>query len=358
MFGSGGWSASKVKPLLKMAIHRLQINSNKKSALMKQQKREIAKLLAEQPVPKEEKARIRAEALIRDDNTVEAYEILQLECELIHQRIKLIDSTVHCPADMASCIATVIYAADRVEVPELNDIRKQFKAKYGKDFLNAAMTNAGGILNERVVAKLSVHPPTAILVNAYLEKIAEEFEVDWKPRSILPDDQYAPFAGPRGDTVGNASGLGKAVTGLSTNSLYKPRDDGSNDGGSSSDRGGSGTGGGIGGSAVKSFNVSAPYSTERLPPAIPATARVVTDKDAPLDYNGIPIVQATKYHPTNASAPSAHNLTTHDSEDDIPYAPNNVLSATNKNINLPNSNDDGVEDEYDTLAARFANLKH
>jgi vacuolar protein sorting-associated protein IST1 len=164
MFGTK-WDAAKLKPRLKMANHRLQIATNKKSALMKQQKREIAKLLAEEPLPKEEKARIRAEALIRDDNTIEAYEILQLECELIHERIKLLNSTKHCPADMASCIATLIYASDRVDIIELTEIRKQFRAKYGKDFEQAALANTNGILNERVVAKLSVHPPTAILVN-------------------------------------------------------------------------------------------------------------------------------------------------------------------------------------------------
>ena len=52
---------------------------------MKQNMREVALLLAEEP-PKEEKARIRAEALIRDDNLIEAYEILQLECELLTER--------------------------------------------------------------------------------------------------------------------------------------------------------------------------------------------------------------------------------------------------------------------------------
>ena len=48
-----------------MAVSRFAIASNKKSALMKQNMREVAVLLAEEP-PKEEKARIKAEALIRD----------------------------------------------------------------------------------------------------------------------------------------------------------------------------------------------------------------------------------------------------------------------------------------------------
>ena len=51
---------------LKMAVHRFQMASNKKGALLKQNMRQVAVLLAEDP-PKEEKARIKAEALIRDD---------------------------------------------------------------------------------------------------------------------------------------------------------------------------------------------------------------------------------------------------------------------------------------------------
>lgn len=41
-----------------MAVSRIQIASNKKSALLKQSMREIAVMLAEEP-PKEEKAKIR-----------------------------------------------------------------------------------------------------------------------------------------------------------------------------------------------------------------------------------------------------------------------------------------------------------
>ena len=47
----GGYKANKLKPQLKMAVTRFTIASNKKSALMKQQIREIAKLLAEDIIP-------------------------------------------------------------------------------------------------------------------------------------------------------------------------------------------------------------------------------------------------------------------------------------------------------------------
>ena len=93
-----------------MAVSRFEMAANKKTAIMKQQMREISKLLQESP-PKEEKARIRAEALIRDDGVVEAYEILQLTCELLSERIKLISLEKTCPEDLKSSISTLLWSS-------------------------------------------------------------------------------------------------------------------------------------------------------------------------------------------------------------------------------------------------------
>lgn len=193
-----------------MAVSRFGMASNKKTALMKQQMRDIAKMLAEDP-PKEEKARIRAEALIRDDGTIEAYEILQLSCELIVERIKLISASKYCPEDLISTISTLIWSSTRVDIKELTDVRKQFRAKFGKKFEHAALNNEGGILNERIVAKLSVQPPTAFLVQTYLEKIADQFDVDWSPvNKIAIESLSAPMAAPIGYSVEMAPGSGLA----------------------------------------------------------------------------------------------------------------------------------------------------
>eukprot|EP00979_Chaetoceros_neogracilis_P008471 scaffold1887_cov267-Chaetoceros_neogracile.AAC.4 len=189
-----------------MAVSRFNIASNKKTALMKQQMREISKLLAEN---KEEKARIRAEALIRDDSTLEAYEILQLTCELLFERIKLISTSKTVPEDLKSSISTLVWASNRVDVKELNEIRKQIKAKFGKQFDSDAYENKNDICNERVVAKLSVQPPSAYLVQTYLEKIADQFDVAWSPKNKLKADQLAgPMAAPVGYSVNIAPGTG------------------------------------------------------------------------------------------------------------------------------------------------------
>lgn len=204
----GGYSESKLKPNLKMAVNRLQIASNKKTALMKQQMREIASLLAESP-PKEEKARIRAEALIRDDNIVEAYEILQLNCELLAERIKYITSEKNCPDDLKGCISTLVWSSARVDIVEFKTIRQQFRSRYGKKWDTAAVENSNGDVNERILARLSVQPPGALLVQTYLEKIADQFEVDWKPKVKLKPTQLSqPMSAPVGFSVPVAGGTG------------------------------------------------------------------------------------------------------------------------------------------------------
>jgi len=206
----GGFSAKKLKPQLKMAVSRFTIASNKKSAIMKQQMREIAIMLSEEP-PKEEKAKIRAESLIREDSAIEAYEILQLLCELIAERIKLIESQKECPPDLVSSIATLIWATDRCDIPELEMIRKQFRSKYGSQFVENSLNNVSGCLNERIVSKLSVQPPAAYLVQTYLEKISDQFDVGWKPTIKVAADQMGePMAAPVGYSVQVAQGTGLA----------------------------------------------------------------------------------------------------------------------------------------------------
>lgn len=204
---------TKLKVQLKMAGSRIQIASNKKTALLKQNMREVAVLLAEEP-PKEELASIKAEALIRDDNVLEALEIIQLECELLHERIKLLEFSQKCPEDLIPVVSTIIWASHRVDIPELLLVRKQFRAKYGKKFEEDALMNKNNCLNERVVAKLAIQPPAAFLVQTYLERICEQFEVSWEPKVKLSASQLVePMVAPSGHSVqaGRGTGLVRAT---------------------------------------------------------------------------------------------------------------------------------------------------
>jgi vacuolar protein sorting-associated protein IST1 len=65
-----------------MTVQRIQNAINKKTTATKHQKREIASLLENK---KDEKARIKVESIIREDLTIEAYEILEVREELLKE---------------------------------------------------------------------------------------------------------------------------------------------------------------------------------------------------------------------------------------------------------------------------------
>jgi vacuolar protein sorting-associated protein IST1 len=184
-----GYQEKKLKPFLKMAVQRLQIAGNKKGSACKHAKRDIAKLLE---AGKEEKARIKVEHVIREDFTMESYELIELLCELLHERVKYMSSQKECPADLMEAVCTLIWSADRVDIAELNEVKNQLKLKFGKEFAMDAETNSHGKVNERLLEKLSVKPPSAHLVMSYLAEIAKEFDVAWQPTDIGVNDLSAP----------------------------------------------------------------------------------------------------------------------------------------------------------------------
>ncbi|KAF1771811.1 Vacuolar protein sorting-associated protein Ist1 [Phytophthora cactorum] len=216
-----GFNVNKLKPNLKMAVHRIGIVKNKKANAALAQRREVGRLLAD---GKEEKARIRVGTdcgcggIIRDDFTMEGYEILELLCELLaSERCNLIKMEADCPYDMREAVCTLIWAASRTEIPELAEVKKQLTKKYGQDFEAAAIRNVDGCVNERVIQKLSVQPPSAFLVVNYMKEIAKEFKVDWEPDEAEVTDPLAPIPAPTGATV-----MSGAVSGPEFTALYAP----------------------------------------------------------------------------------------------------------------------------------------
>lgn len=169
---------SKFKPHLKMAVERIKIATNRKTNAVKTAQREIAKLLVEE---KDEKAAIKVEAVIREDATIEAYGIIELICDLLHERSRLIAAEKTCPEDLIPAVHTIIWATNRADIPELHEVKRQLKLKYGAEFVERAERNADNAVNERVVHKLSIRPPSAAVVLEYLQEIAKKHELKWVP---------------------------------------------------------------------------------------------------------------------------------------------------------------------------------
>lgn len=115
--------------------------------------------------------------------------MIALHCELLSVRLGLLEMEENCPPDMVEAIATVIYAAKRVEVKEfvdvcnllliecLRQIANQFAAKFGKEFAAMHHSNSKGTVNQKVLDKLSVQPPGENPVIDLLKDIASTYDV-------------------------------------------------------------------------------------------------------------------------------------------------------------------------------------
>ncbi|KAH0537717.1 hypothetical protein FGG08_005524 [Glutinoglossum americanum] len=198
---------SKLKVQLKLAISRLRMVQQKETALAKQQRRAMAHLLE---AGKEESARIRVENIIREELSVELLEILELYCELLLARIGLLEAK-ECDPGLEEAIKSIIYAAPRTDVRELQQARALLVEKFGKEFALQAVENSDGMVAERVLKKLRVEPPPQTLVTEYLREIARTYSVDWpKGEKTQPE---TPQQGEDDDDDENPSG-GQAIKDL------------------------------------------------------------------------------------------------------------------------------------------------
>lgn len=176
------FNPTKCKTQLRLCVSRIRLLQNKKTVTTRAQRKDIAKLLE---AGKEDSARIRVEALIQEESTVLAYEMLELYCELLSVRVELMKQSKSLPEDMQESVASVLYAAQRcsAQLPELVVIRQQLQAKYGKEYAQRAQSDETCLaeqVNPRLVESLAIKVPPPKKKLALLSEIALEHGVDWE----------------------------------------------------------------------------------------------------------------------------------------------------------------------------------
>lgn len=180
---SRSFNPTKCKTSLRLAASRLKLLRNKKEVQLNQMKREIAQLLES---GQDQTARIRVEHVIREEKMMAAYDLLEIYCELIIARLPIIETQKNCPIDLKEAITSLVFASPRCgDVPELLDARKQFSAKYGKEFISAAIElrpQCG--VSRLLVEKLSATAPDGQTKIKILSAIAEAHNVKWDPKSF------------------------------------------------------------------------------------------------------------------------------------------------------------------------------
>ena len=210
LMSGAGYSQQTIKTQLKMAVQRLMMHRNKRSNQVSVDSKQVAILLQQ---AKDESARIRCEAILHEKNLVTAMELLTLMCELLVARTALITASKTCPVDLEEGIASIIYCASRIEVPELKTVSEQIASKYGKDWVLAHTDNRSGKVNQRIIEKLSIQPPPFEVVFAMLKEIAATYQVEWEPDLTALQSGIVDHSNP--ERLGSIARLPQAAPGLS-----------------------------------------------------------------------------------------------------------------------------------------------
>lgn len=126
-------------------------------------------------------ARIRVEHIIREQNILAAYEIVELFCEFVLARVPIVEVQKECPIELREAISSIIFASGRCsDLPELMHLRNLFTTKYGKEFVAAALElRPDSGVNRTIIEKLSVKAPSAESKLKVLKAIAHEYNLDW-----------------------------------------------------------------------------------------------------------------------------------------------------------------------------------
>ncbi|KDQ63062.1 hypothetical protein JAAARDRAFT_188683 [Jaapia argillacea MUCL 33604] len=173
------WNAAKAKVQLRLSVQRLRTLQEKKEAQAKSTRRDIATLLERGKI---ETARIKVENIINEDIYLELLELMELYCELLIARFGILDQPTREPdAAVREGVCSIIHAAPRTELKELQILRELLMHKYGREFSLAAIENRDSCVTERVTKKLVVATPSPELVNAYLSEIAKGYSIAWSP---------------------------------------------------------------------------------------------------------------------------------------------------------------------------------
>eukprot|EP00756_Hemistasia_phaeocysticola_P019872 Hpha_TRINITY_DN15687_c4_g2::TRINITY_DN15687_c4_g2_i1::g.99098::m.99098/K19476/IST1; vacuolar protein sorting-associated protein IST1 len=177
LFSRPKFDKVKLKAALGMAKQRANIHQQGKRGMIMRNQAELRQLMEQ---GKYESARVRVEAVVREDKFCDGLETLGLFCDLLSQRSSLIAEARSCPPELVEAVATLLWAEPRAGVDELSKVREQLELKFGPEWVQKVRSNGEAMCNKRVYENLSCQVPPPHLCLAKLEAIAKSGSVDWE----------------------------------------------------------------------------------------------------------------------------------------------------------------------------------
>ncbi|XP_008775064.2 uncharacterized protein LOC103695492 [Phoenix dactylifera] len=190
LWGRTSRKISKLKTLLGLTVSRLAILRNRRQVRCGQARGDVAQLLQLGHV---DHALLRVEHVMKEQNILEVYVMIEGYCHLITERAILLEhQKEYCPEELREAISSLIFAASRCgDMPELQSARYIFASMFGKEFAAAAVelrNNCG--VNAKMIQKLSTRQPSLENRQRVTKEIAVEkgIELDFdEPPPEIPE---------------------------------------------------------------------------------------------------------------------------------------------------------------------------
>ncbi|XP_047332818.1 vacuolar protein sorting-associated protein IST1-like [Impatiens glandulifera] len=186
IMGKNSKSSNQLKPLLNLALSRLVVLKNQRQARCSLSRSDVIQLLN---LTHHDRALLRVEQVIKEENMIDVFVMVEGYCFIILERIHLIEEqSRECPEDVNEAVSSLIYAASRCgEFPELQEIRAIFTNLYGKEFAARAIELRNNCaVNRQMVIKLSPRQPDLKSRLKILNEIAAENNIVLQIQDITP----------------------------------------------------------------------------------------------------------------------------------------------------------------------------
>ncbi|CAJ1932319.1 unnamed protein product [Sphenostylis stenocarpa] len=167
------FKAAKFKAVTNLAISRLAVLKNQRLARLRHARSDVLELIK---LGHLERASLRVEHVIKDQNMLDVYDRIEGYCNLLMERVHLIEQERECPEELKEAASGLLYAASRCgDFPEIQEIRAVLTSRFGKEFAarSIELRNNCGV-HPQMIQKLSTRMPSLESRMKVLKDIASE----------------------------------------------------------------------------------------------------------------------------------------------------------------------------------------
>ncbi|GLU04764.1 hypothetical protein SLE2022_218960 [Rubroshorea leprosula] len=152
------FKTSKFKPLVNLALSRLSVLKNQRQVRCSQARSDVVQFLQ---LGNHDRALLRVELVIKEQNMLDVFVMLEGYCNLLIERVHLIEQNRECHEELREAVSGLLFASSRCgEFPELKEIRAVFMSRYGKEFAARAIELRNNCaVSSELIEKLSTKQP-------------------------------------------------------------------------------------------------------------------------------------------------------------------------------------------------------